>query len=87
MIWELALLLPPVARFFAGLFLVLVIAGGSAVFTWCATSPGARASGTTPASTPQSDRMGQALARASHAPLRESDRLTPLRDRTGTYDE
>lgn len=32
MIWELALLLPPVARFFAGLFLVLVIAGGSAVF-------------------------------------------------------
>jgi hypothetical protein len=32
MIWELALLLPPVARFFAGLFLVLVIAVGSALF-------------------------------------------------------
>jgi hypothetical protein len=32
MIWELALLFPPVARFFAGLFLVVLMAGGSALF-------------------------------------------------------
>jgi hypothetical protein len=31
-IWELALLFPPVARFFAGLFLVVLMAGGSALF-------------------------------------------------------
>ncbi len=32
MIWELALLLPPVARFFAGLFLVVLAVGGSTLF-------------------------------------------------------
>lgn len=40
MTWELALL-PPVARFFAGILLVLIIAGGSALFIyWISTMYG-----------------------------------------------
>ena len=51
------------------------------------TSPGAGASGTTPASAPQSDRIERVLARAGHAPLREGNRLTLLRDGPETFGE
>ena len=41
MTWELAALLPPVARFFMGILLVLIIAGGSALFIyWVSTMYG-----------------------------------------------